>query len=280
MLQIKKKKKIIGIIGLIGLISLLIVSIIGLNIIDSEIFTLNSGWKINNVSIDGRFTNSSEWSDASKIQLNEVSFLYFKNDNESIYLCLDGIGDENLDDGDFFRIHFDTNNDNNWSAGEEDSFAYYSGIFSGGTHYILNSTGTPHEYISHCDFSSHTGLKGDTDYTVSPNSNQNHQIYEIQIPFYILGINETDQIGIFVYGGPFDASVPNFNPYPKNANPLDMNTWAELTIGNSEQSGVIYIHFSWDFLFTILMIISIIGICSVGLIYIYLLFIKKKNGEK
>ncbi|MFX0037213.1 MAG: hypothetical protein ACFE9I_16395 [Candidatus Hermodarchaeota archaeon] len=267
------------IISLIGFISLLIISIIGLNLSEPQFFSLDSGWKIEDVSIDGIFTNNSEWSDASKIQINEVSFLYFKNDNDCIYLCLDAIGDMTLDDGDFFRIHFDTNNDKVWSAGEEDSFAYYSGMFSGGTHYILNITGTPHEYVSHCSFICDSKLKGDTSYSVSPNSNQNHQIYEMQIPFSILGINETEQIGFFVYGGPFDANVPIYNTYPKNADPLDMNTWATLTIGDSEQTGKSYIQFSWDFLYIILLIISIVGICIACLIFIYLIFIKKKKGE-
>ncbi|MFW9950786.1 MAG: hypothetical protein ACFFKA_11765, partial [Candidatus Thorarchaeota archaeon] len=267
---------IIGIIGIIGFLTLFSIALVGFNYPEPEILTLNNAWKINDVSIDGGFTNNTEWLDASKVQLNDVSIFYFKNDNESIFLCLDAIGDTTLDDGDFFRIHFDTDNDNIWSAGKEDSFAYYSGMFSGGTHYIINVTGNPHEYITHCVFSD-PGLEGDTNYSTSPNSVQNHQIYEMQISLSILGVIEGDTIGFFIYGGPFNAIGPSYTTFPKNANPLDMNTWAELKIGDSNQSSVDYTHLNLENLFMILMIISIIGICSIILLLIFFRFIRKKN---
>ena len=258
----RKRINLVGTTTIIGFSILLIVSMVGFFSFNPQITLLDSGWKSNNITIDGKFTNSSEWQDASSIQISTVSILYFKNDNESLFLCLDAISDISNDEGDFFRIHFDTNNDDIWTPGEEDVFAYYTGLFKGGTHYVENSSGNPNEYISHCSFTCDSKLNGDTSFAISPNSIQNHQIYEIQIPFSIIDVNPGDQIGFFIYGGPFDAGNSEFNYYPNNGNPKFMNTWAKLNIAELGDSGINYIHFPYNNLFIILILISIIGIIS------------------
>ncbi|MHA1266848.1 MAG: hypothetical protein ACTSRS_16545 [Candidatus Helarchaeota archaeon] len=194
-----KKYELIIVILFIGL---LIFSIFGLLFINPRLSTraIDSGWKTNDVVIDGKFTYDNEWEDASK------SIFYIKNDNNCLYLCLDAVGDTTLDDGDFFRIHFDTGNDGNWTPGGEDAFAYYSGVFSGGSHLKENISGIPNDYYVHCAFTCNSSLNGNTSFTTSINSNQNHQIYEMQIPLSIIGLTPGAQIGFFIYGGPFDAA--------------------------------------------------------------------------
>jgi len=247
-------------------IGLLIFSTFGLLFINPQSSTsdIKSGWKTNNTIIDGEITNAIEWQDATAIYINSKSILYVKNDNNNLYLCLDAIGDTTLDDGDFFRIHFDTGNDCNWTPGGEDGFAYYSGWFSGGMHIKENISGIPNDYYVHCSFTCDPLLKGDTSFSTSVNSNQNHQIYEMQIPLSIIGITPGDQIGFFVYGGPFDASVPQiYNIFPKNADESDMKTWAKLIIATTNEMGTTYKYFLWDLLFIILIIISIFAISTI-----------------
>jgi hypothetical protein len=256
---------------------LFIFSIISFFFVPQKLPIIGSAWKQSSVQIDGEITNSSEWQDSISVRIESKSILYIKNDNNSLYICLDAIGDQTFDDGDFFRIHFDTDNDNVWTPGEEDAFAYYSGLFSGGTHYIENVTGYANDYIYHCTFTCEPRLKGATSYSTSPNLNQLHQIYEMQIPLSLIDVNPGDQIGLFIYAGPFDASaLIKYTIYPSDGDPFDMTTWLKLDIVEEGEIKSTNITFPWNILFLTFIIISLI---SIGFILFYRYYYKEGTSK-
>ncbi|NVM52564.1 MAG: hypothetical protein HWN66_02590 [Candidatus Helarchaeota archaeon] len=251
-------------------IGLLIFLIVELLLISPQSLNINSGWKTENVLIDGAFTNDSEWDDASITQINSDAILYLKNDASNLYIFLDVIGDTGGSDN-RFRIQFDTGNDEIWTPGNESAFSYSDGLFEGGTHYVENTTGIPGDYIIHCPFNCHSNLTGDANFSTSPNSIQNHQIYEIQIPLSLIGVNKGDQIGFFLYGGPFDLSFEYH--YPSVADQFDMNTWAQLILAPTQAKGIIDFFVlsdtSWHFVLFFIVAISIAGVLVISKQYIF-----------
>ena len=248
-------------------VGLFIFSLLGLLLIhpQTSITSIQSGWKTNDVQIDGNYASGNEWQDASVIQLDSNNILYIKNDNASLYICLDAIADTTFGDGDFFRVQFDTGNDGIWTPGAEDGFKYSSDIFSGGTHMKENSSGIPNDYCTHCTFDCDSKLKGDASFSTSINSGQPHQIYELQIPLSLIGGTPGGELGFYIYGGPFDGSGPTYNSYPSNADKEDMNTWIKLHFAEEGERST-GSTFPYDILFTILIVIAI---ATISIIIVY-----------
>ncbi len=98
-----------------------IVVLISFTLTLSPVFAIMNGSSsssINEVIIDGKWTNEEEWADAtqfsvrtSSIARNLVGYILIKDDGEFLYVMIDYIADKTIEDNDEGRIRFDINND-------------------------------------------------------------------------------------------------------------------------------------------------------------------------
>ncbi len=190
--------------------------------------TINSSYKLTDPTIDGIFNNLNEWSDSTITHLTtsvEV-YIYTKNDNDFLYVCLDAIGDtSNGMDG--YYLIFDTDHDGAPTPNHDDLFL---GEANQGHEHYVDDAGAGYNPQYHCDFSSHSGLEGAIAFGTSPNSAITHQIYEIKIPLDLLTVEAGNTLGFVIYV--FDADTMLTTIWPTGVNPNDLSTWGDLILSS------------------------------------------------
>lgn len=194
--------------------------------------------------IDGNFP-AGEWTNAQILIYDPIhTYVYFKNSNEFLYVCVDAanlaLADLTEDADDHCTLYFDTDNDESWTAGHEDVFKI-SG--NGETeHFVAQYYGGGWGWESHCSPFAHTGLEAAAGFGASPHTSTPHRIYEFQIPLSLIGAYPGDTIGFASPGPPtndppptppcipYDASSGFYNVWPPGALWDDMSTWADLVL--------------------------------------------------
>jgi parallel beta-helix repeat protein len=86
----------------------------------SDGYRIMSGWTTSTPNIDG-VININEWNNAEMVDIHypghsESMTMFVMNSNSTLYLAVDDIRDQNLDDLDQFAIFFDENMDREWPA--------------------------------------------------------------------------------------------------------------------------------------------------------------------
>ncbi|UCG68884.1 MAG: hypothetical protein JSV09_14005, partial [Thermoplasmata archaeon] len=147
-------------------------------------------------TIDGKYS-SGEWVDATSLDLVDINgngiqtILQVMNDNYTLYLVLDAVGDTTRNSIDVSSISFDTGHDETATSGEEDQFVIGGWIPGQTAHYVFDTplTGWVIEDSPFDDLlPGHGNLKGDWGFNTSDNSGTLHRFYEYQIPLALLGV--------------------------------------------------------------------------------------------
>jgi hypothetical protein len=178
---------------------------------------INSQWTNTPPVIDGKFV-AGEW---SNLQISMTSpdypieaYAYFMNDNSNLYVLVDAVGDKQFSSGDECLLWFGFKDVYPWHI--VDVAVYGDGHLSPGT-----------------------GFDGAVGFDSSPNSPDQHRIYEFRIPLSLINIQPGQPI---VFCSPlvgkgssivYDANSGSDNVYPNTlvCNPATCNadTWAMLT---------------------------------------------------
>ena len=206
--------------------------------------TIYSEWSTFAPSIDGYFSDG-EWKNAQLLIPSPIhTYVYFMNDNELLYICVDaanaGGGDYTEDWGDQCSIHFDTGHDEVRTLGHEDVF-WIGG--EGKWHFVA---GDIPSLVEHCTVwpGIHPGLQGSRGFAVSPNSANKHRIYEFRIPLELLEAAPGDTLGFaspqfFWSSIPYDASSGQHNVWPPGATMDNMSTWGDLVLASPPQASTL-----------------------------------------
>jgi hypothetical protein len=127
------------------------------------------------------------------------AYLYFKNNAQMLYICLDVPGDTTNDVGDESLVAFDTGHDGAYTAGHDDLFD----IGLAATTWHIVSDGAAGNVMDCSPFNPglplHSGLAGAMGFGVSPNEQVvPHRIFEYSIPLALILASPGDTIG---FGG-------------------------------------------------------------------------------
>ena len=92
--------------------------------------SIDSAWMMIPVNVNG-IVGEEEWSDAtsvhvmSGVSINFHYYLYVKNDENWMYMCVDVVGDGNQEDNDYCFIAFDTGHDEIFTHESEEAWVAY-----------------------------------------------------------------------------------------------------------------------------------------------------------
>ena len=199
--------------------------------------TIYSDWATVAPSIDGNFTDG-EWENAQLLIPSPIhTYVYFMNDNEYLYICVDaasGVSGDYTEDGfDYCDMVFDTDPHEVWTPGHEDIFAINGTGYA--EHLVARNTSCSWE--RHCYFTD-PGLEGAAGFGMSPNAPfQNHRIYEFQIPLSLLMASPGDTLG---FASPPIGSIPHdanstgrSNFWPPDVEICDFATWGDLILAST-----------------------------------------------
>lgn len=168
---------------------------------------INSQWTNTPPVIDGKFV-AGEWSNLQIFMTSPdypiEAYAYFMNDNSYLYVLVDAVGDKTLGDSDECLLVF--------------GFTYRVAL----------------RVYGNGNLSPSTGFDGAVGFDSSPNSPDQHRIYEFTIPLSLIHMQPGQSIefcspswkgGVSIV---YDANSGNDNIYPKGLVLEDADTWATL----------------------------------------------------
>jgi len=180
------------------------------------------------VTIDGKWTTSDEWSDASVTVMpayigsvmSASAFLYSKHDNSSFYFLIDFVSATSLSvSDDYASITIDPTHDDGASA-QPDDFRFDSQYPTGG-------------YMSHgglsLSFPLPSGVLIAMSMGTSSNFNQPHEITEFSIPFLLFTAMH-NTIGFRATAAHGSGDSYGAVSWPTGSVPNLPRTWGELTL--------------------------------------------------
>ena len=145
------------------------------------------------VNVNG-IMGEEEWSDVtsvhvmSGVSINFHYYLYVKNDENWMYMCVDVVGDGNQEDNDYCFIAFDTSHDEIFTHESEDAVAVWGDGNVGHGVYDENEEA----WVAHCwsneetlfadNGRNETGMIAAEGFAESSNAAWKHKIYEFKIP--------------------------------------------------------------------------------------------------
>jgi len=171
------------------------------------------------VTIDGA-VGAGEWADAYKQDLPGTArtFIFIKHDSECLYILLDMTNDTTQNHIDISYLFFDIGNRTIWDTewAEEQAFQIYWNEDLG--HYTMDHLIGEHEVCCKFDSNLHPGLAGAGGFGTSPDGPTNHNIFEYEIPFYMLppltgAAGET--VGLYVLTYDYESLV--YTQWPPGA---------------------------------------------------------------
>ena len=206
---------------------------------------ISSSWLTTEVSIDGKMS-SGEWSDATAMHItsgysvNFEYYLYIKNDDNWIFVCLDVVGDASQHSDDYAFIAFDTGNDGLLTHEREDGIAVFG---DGSVGHILYNEDSENWGLAHCwsnwataftgQDRDETGMVAALGFASSQNSAYEHNIYEFKIPMALGDLNAYPGDKIRLYMEILDQNAETFSLWPSDCIWKDLTTWAEVVLATS-----------------------------------------------
>ena len=171
-------------------LSLLFLSMMFVHALAGQGGAMTSATLKNPIVIDGKWTNSKEWTDALQVDC-DWGWVAVKHDNKSLYVLVDFVQDKEMENGDWAFISWDQRNDGGTSPQSDDYrlvLEYKSTMASPSL--LLQGTGAD---WGNQKIASSAGISGNStnDGTNDPYSFTPHVIYEFQIPRVLLGDSET-----------------------------------------------------------------------------------------
>jgi hypothetical protein len=199
-------------------------------------------------TIDGEFSHGEWTSRQLLIEYPIPTNVYFSNDDDFLYVCVDAAdetgGDFTQNGSDHCLLVFDTGHDEYTSEGRENMFKLYGN--GNKEHRVIDADGSFYWVDDpECDFDAcpaFPGLEGEAGFGTSPNSPLNHRIYEFQIPLSLLGASPGDTIGfaspIDPESIPYDGDTYRHNIWPSGATSTDLATWGDLVLASPSTAAV------------------------------------------
>jgi len=181
--------------------------------------------------IDGTIADG-EWNDSAVVDLTNVygsglpAFLYVKNDQTTLYVAYDAIGDIMIDQYDVAAIGFDTGRDRKASNQHEDQFVQGGWVPFNQAHFVYDASfGTWRLLDSPYDQSlpNEAGLESAWSFGTSPLSGTRHRMYEFAVPLALLGARAGDTLGFAGGGQIAPGAYDDFE--------LRWSDWPEWTFG-------------------------------------------------
>ncbi|MGA2240028.1 MAG: hypothetical protein ABSG74_12535 [Candidatus Bathyarchaeia archaeon] len=173
---------------------------------------INTAWTSSPPTIDGKFTQG-EW---HNLQISMTSpdypieaYAYFMNDNSNLYVLVDAVGDK--------------------TAGASDECLLWFGFSHG--YYLYDAR---FDVYGDGHMTGTAGYDAAAGFDVSPNSPDQHRIYEFKIPLSLINIQPGQSIEFcspsfkgnsIVY----DGKTGNDNIWPKGLDPTKEETWGILS---------------------------------------------------
>jgi hypothetical protein len=156
---------------------------------------------INEVTIDGKWTNAEEWTDATEYSVktssasgNFLGYILIKDDGEFLYVMIDYIADKTIEDNDEGRVRFDINNDKTDNLLQDDYIFTMTWKTKNATMNMLQGDGE--DWISVQKIPSGIEAATTNDRENNPYSDYPHIIYEFIIPREFFG--EKSEVGFSV----------------------------------------------------------------------------------
>lgn len=156
-------------------------------------------------AIDGAILEA-EWADAHVEDLTAIPVngiparMLVMNDNQSLYVAYDALGDVTMDSFDVASIGFDTGHDGITTDGHDDQFIQGGRVTNNQAHLVYDATldwwafeDSPYDPT----LPNHAGLASAWGFGPSPASDTDHRIYEFKIPLALLGARPGDTLGFF-----------------------------------------------------------------------------------
>jgi hypothetical protein len=180
----------------------------------------------NPVAVDGRWTNSKEWTDALRIDCG-WGWVALKDDSNSLYVLVDFVNDKSPENGDWAFVSWDQKNDGGTKP-QNDDYRLVVEYTSTTTFQSLILEGTGVDWGNQKAASS-VGISANStnDGTNDPYSSSPHVIYEFQVPRVLLDNSTTIKTIGFVAGA--HAFGIGFIMTQKTASYLQPSTWNTLT---------------------------------------------------
>ncbi len=186
---------------------------------------------INPVTVDGKWTNSTEWADAAEVKLlvvqgSGVAYMRTKHDPNHLYILVDVLSDVSGEGGDYCALYVDGKHDGG-AAPQADDFILlerWGGPTMFNTLYAAGGGGTwgGWEPTIPSEFEGRTSVNAVDD----PYSTVSHVIYEFQIPLRVL--NATN-IGFYVVV--YDNVPVNQLTWPMASESIP-NDWGNISISS------------------------------------------------
>lgn len=204
------------------------------------------------VTIDGKWTTSDEWSDASVTMMptyvgsanNGTAYLYAKHDSSHFYFLVDFVSSTSLSvSDDYASITIDPTHDDGASA-QPDDLRFDSQYPAGGIMTLGGLGGT---------FLLPSGVLIAMSMDTSSNLNQPHEITEFRIPFSVFTVMQ-NTIGFRATAAHGSGSAYTAVSWPIGSVPNLPSTWGELTLSPTPVPE-----------FTQLWLAMVLGIASVSL---------------
>lgn len=198
--------------------------------------TISSSRSIHDVTIDGKWTTTNEWSDTTELQARgRAGYVCIKDDDRFLYVLMDFTSDTGLDDGDLARVRFDVNDDKSQRPQVDDYVTlvdWMGGVMQtrtvqgSGTGWVLTKNDLGAKVAS-------TNDPGN-----DPYSDQPHRIYEFAVPRTVFG----DRVGTgfsLTMGDKMRTSEANFINLPRKHNYLNPSTWATLKFATPSETATV-----------------------------------------
>jgi len=205
--------------------------------------SVDSEWATTVPAIDGAMS-PGEWADAVSLDLSAVSgnyvsaFMLLKNNDTTLWLAYDAVGDTTLDLYDGASFGADTGHDGLATVGAEDQFVLggWGGLPS--EHWVSggSSNWTLHESPFDPGLPGHAGLAGALGFGVSDLSATDHRLYEFQIPLALIGVAPGATIGLFggsyPLPGVYDQWSGGYSSWPASGW-LPLDAYGDLTLSTA-----------------------------------------------
>ncbi len=191
--------------------------------------TITVPYSVNTPNIDGKWTTSTEWTDASEYKLphqGSTAYIRTKQNSSYLFILIDfisdqtGSGSDSISTFDYSGLFFDTLNDGGNYPKSDDYFLshYYISTYakSGLQTYVSQGTGNNKEENNWTEIAIPQGFVFNRGFSATNDpyeSSKSHRLFEASLPLEIFGNHST--VGFYLFSR--DANAGILLQYPANA---------------------------------------------------------------
>lgn len=186
---------------------------------------------MNPVTMDGKWTNPQEWTDASESRMvpqlwNGTAYVRTKHDADYVYVLVDYISDTILGAGDYCTLRFDTKGDGG-NAPHEDDYSFVFEWLTVGSSSFQMRQGVGYSWgVLVLDPIGATA-KSDCKPSVDPYLEAAHMVYEFKIPLALFGSSVNSRVCVDAQDR-YPSGITML--WPNTFNTEWPSTWGKLAI--------------------------------------------------